>query len=271
MKHDLPERLNIAMMSSSQVVDLLVGMTVDVTVESLCYNLARYYRTGSCDYRIRDMIACVEQAWYRSVDRGQPDYSVYSSNYYLAESFACFAVYSKGYVRNLTKSVQGKQPVADMVAAGSTIVDLGCGCGLTTALLKSVFPSADVYGTQLKGLQHAIATAIGRQAGFTVLESIGNLLPDVVFASEYIEHFKEPIAHIAPIMDTRPALTVFANSFSASALGHFSEYKVGGELIQNKKMGRYFNRWMRSLDYAQVDTGFYNQRLCVWKDSNNEA
>jgi methylase of polypeptide subunit release factors len=69
----------------------------------------------------------LEQQWYDSVARGHPDYSVYDTPWYVAESFACWYVYSRHYLKLCEKA-----QIFDSLDVRS-VVDLGCGIGLTTA------------------------------------------------------------------------------------------------------------------------------------------
>ena len=48
-------------------------------------------------------------------------------------------------------------------------------------------------------------------------------------------------------------------------MGHFNYYIHNGELIENKKIGRLFNKTLREANYKQLKTGFWNNRPNVWR------
>ena len=206
--------------------------------------------------------------WYDSLKNGEPDYSIYADPVYIGEAWVCFCVYSKGYIRNLPR----------VIPQVNSIVDVGCGVGLTTAFLKSIFKPTWIYGTQVKGFQHDVATQVGKDFDFPVVESpihwkeMGKA--DMVFASEYFEHFEAPVQHLDYIVSqVDPTYVVCANAFSSKSVGHFPQYKFppAGSLIPtgiyatNKQAGRVFNKAMRQRKYRKVETGFFNSRPMIWK------
>ena len=217
----------------------------------------RYYG-GSAD--VRDEMAAgqaLERRWYASLTTGEPDYSVYDDEFFVSDVWACWIVYSRKYLKKIK---------ADDFPGVASVADLGCGVGYTTAALKELFPAATVYGTQLpSSFQSGVASTIGITKGFTVHpEATGPT--DLVFASEYFEHFQRPIEHLFDVLrKAQPKYLVIANSFGSRSVGHFDEYLNGDEHVSNKKIGRAFNEALRSQGYVQVETGFWNNRPMVWK------
>ena len=47
---------------------------------------------------------------------------------------------------------------------------------------------------------------------------------DLVFASDYFEHFESPIKHLNEVLKVNPKLIVVANSFGSVSVGHFNIY-----------------------------------------------
>lgn len=196
--------------------------------------------------------------WYLSLKNNEPDYSVYEGLEYVAEALNCYILYSKGYIRNLLRL-----NLDDV----KTIADLGCGIGYSTALLAELFPGSKVIGTQLPGLQRDIAEMKGADCGFTIEGSLSNYV-DLVFASDYLEHFPNPTDHALSFLQYKPKYLVLANSFAPTSTGHFDSYIIDGVGVDDKQAGRKFNNWLRKQGYAKLETGFYNGRPSVWKISH---
>ena len=76
---------------------------------------------------------------------------------------------------------------------------------------------------------------------------------DLVFASEFYEHLYEPLDHVKSVIDRlKPKYMVIANSFNVWAIGHFLNYKHGDRIIDQSKMGKIFNEYLRSQGYDNI-------------------
>ena len=213
----------------------------------------------------------LRQRWYRSLQKNDPDYSVYSAEEFLAETWFCWTHYSKKYLRALgtVEAVHGHSVFADLGTV-DVILDLGCGVGLTTALLKIVFPEARVIGTNFPGsIQTRVAEGFARDLGFEILpespdlESVG-----LVFASEYFEHIINPVEHLRDLVKrTNPGAFVIANAFNTESVGHFLEYIDGIHVIPQTDISKLFNTGLRQAGYQKIKTPFWNQRPTYWKRS----
>lgn len=204
----------------------------------------------------------LEDAWYRSLAAGAPDYGVYADDRYIGELYACRTGYSRKYLLALQK-------LGLFDAAARLVVDLGCGVGFSTAGLKLMFPATTVVGTNLAGTrQRSIAEAVGTERGFTVQDAAAaeDGVADLVFASEYFEHFEAPVGHLRAVLDAAaPKMLVIANAFGSKAIGHFDAYLVDGEKESPAATSRAFNAELRLRGYAPVETKFWNNRPSVWR------
>lgn len=208
--------------------------------------------------------------WYESYND-----NIYSDLDYVAEAFACWSVYSKQYMKSMLnpKSLPELGGILSDIGNVKTIVDLGCGIGMTTWAWKQLYPNARVIGTNIPDtFQTKIATRIGKQEGFEILSSdeIRRTYPmkaDIVFASEYFEHFQQPIIHLYYVFtNLYPRVMLIANSFSSRAIGHFESYETfDGNKISGKLYGRFFNNTMRVLGYQLVETKMWNGRPSYWR------
>lgn len=242
--------MNVALMTTDMLIKKVSGGSSEI--ESLCWQMTKHYRERSTTQTE------FEAKWHKSVQSGNPDFSIYDGARYVPEATACFLVYAKRYIKTATKFIEGKWPVNE-------VWDLGCGIGASTALLKLLFPMANVFGTQLKSEQRKIAEAFGQECGFKIMDSMCGKKDSIVFMLDYLEHFESPTEHLQTIISQKPKLLVMANSFGATAVGHFPEYKIDDSVFTNKETGRHFAQWLKKNGYKRVETGFYNNRPAIWE------
>lgn len=232
----------------------------------------RYYRGSKQARSFMRGTQRLEKQWYSSLPK-EPDYSVYSGTEILPDLWACWVVYSREYLRImqnprtiLNKDLQGYHSVVQEIGRPTTIADLGCGIGYTSAALTQMFPEAKVYATNLEGTaQFQVCKKMAEAYSFDLLPDVA-LLPqiDCVFASEYFEHFEKPIAHLREVLATNPKYLILANAFSSRSLGHFKHYDIGGIWLDGHSVGRAFNDFLRSSGYEKVPTSCWNDRPTVW-------
>jgi SAM-dependent methyltransferase len=238
---------------------------VDVAlVSEVATQTIKYLRGRSADRAQMRIAQVLEQRWYASLDAGSPDWSVYNTDYYMGELWACWIVYSRGYLRSLYRA-----GIVEDLSGIRGVVDLGCGFGYTTAALKEMFPSATVVGTNLEGtVQIELARRIAARAHFSIVPDIKDIATPVnfVFASEYFEHILEPILHLQEVIQRlQPRAFIIANAFGTRSIGHFDYYNVDGHPLDAKKTSKKFNDTLRLNGYSKVKTGLWNNRPTYWK------
>jgi SAM-dependent methyltransferase len=231
--------------------------------------LAYYGGSATTRQQLRDAQE-LERRWYESLRRGEPDYGVYTGELYLPDAWACWVVYSRPYLRSIS-SKQSLSPggvVADLGVV-RRVVDLGCGLGYTTAALAQMFPAADVYGTNLPDTrQYELATRIGRGCHFSLVPTEQQIEgpADLVFASEYFEHFEAPIDRLLSVVKRlHPRALIVANSFVPQSVGHFNEYRVDGEIVPRTQLSKRFNATLTQLGFRRVKLKVWNGRPAYWK------
>lgn len=222
---------------------------------------------GACREAVRGtqptILTALEQAWYRSLDYGDPNYFLYSTKAYLAEAFHCWWGYTREHLRWVRRSGLADRP-ADL------IVDLGNGIGFTTAALTLLFPNARVVATNVPGSwQYRIAERLADRYGFEMVPhpiDVGGRA-DLVFATEYFEHFYEPLEHLRNVVNfLEPGGFVIANTFTGDATGHFNTYEVDGVEVPCDQVGRLFGRDLREHGYTKTAAGF-NGKPAYWSGS----
>lgn len=220
----------------------------------------KYYR-GNLETREKlRYLQKLERKWYRSLKLGRPDYSIYNDIYMLSDLWACWVVYSRKYIKAITSKkiiIKGKL---------NRIVDLGCGIGYTTAALKEIFPTSKIYGTNLSGtLQYKICRKISSKNNFKLISKLKRSKVNLVFASEYFEHFKKPIEHLIEIIRIlKPDYFIIANSFNSKSVGHFNRYLHEDNYFNAIKISRLFNRTLRNFKYEKQITKCWNDRPSFW-------
>lgn len=212
----------------------------------------------------------VEKRWYDSLLKNSPDYSVYDDEYFIVETWVCWALFSRKYLLaiNNKKSLSNNNSIVNRIGKIKGFVDLGCGIGYTTAGLKELFPEARGYGTNLKGTyQYRLAGELGKERDFTITNDINNIKEtiDLVFASEYFEHIEDPIQHLEDVVNTlSPRFFIIANSFNSKAIGHFDTFTYKDKKIDKNKIGKEFNLRLKSYGYIKEKTNLWNNRPCFW-------
>ena len=210
--------------------------------------------------------------WYEKLHEGDIDaaYKVYSDEHYLTDQLNCFRVYARSYLRALSKSTKLiPQTLTQFTDDATSIVDVGNGLGYSTIILSQLYPDRKTYGTNLRDTdQWAFSAEMGRRYNFTMVEDVVEI-PEkggLVFASEYFEHFFDPIKHVEHIADAiRPKYFVIANSFNTHSIGHFEIYENFGAKVPQDKISKMFNNRLRELGYSQVKTGLFNNKPTLWK------
>jgi len=212
------------------------------------------------------------ELWYERLDNDDLDgaYEVYSDEHYLTDQFNCFRVYARNYLRALSKSTKLiPQPLTEFTDDATSIVDVGNGIGYSTAILSQLYPGKITYGTNLKDTdQWKFASEMARRYTFNMVEDVAEI-PEkggLVFASEYFEHFLDPIMHVEHIVEhIDPKYFVIANAFNTWSIGHFEVYKNHDMYVPQNKISRMFNNKLRELGYNQVKTGLFNNKPTLWK------
>lgn len=223
---------------------------------------------------IQEMIL-LQERWYESLKRNNPDYSVYSDPYYFCEVWLCWVNYSKRYLKDICKKtcVNTSHTIVEDIGSVKSVVDLGCSFGYTTAVLKSIFKNANVYGTNIKdSYQYKMAESYGKQYEFKVVDDISNMKADLVFASEYFEHFERPIEHLDYVIKTlQPKYLLIANTFNGKAIGHFDVYKHHSYTMSAKNTSKEFGKFLRNNFYRKINTNCWNNRPQYWKKEDGNT
>lgn len=236
----------------------------DITYDELS-DITKVYGIGSVNKNV-DLSPLLTK-WYASL-KTNPDYSVYGDDLYIAELWQCWRQYSRRHLLNIQKKTNlSTGSIVDDNSHARTIVDLGCGVGLTTALLRMIFPDSDIIGTNIDGAkQTLVAKHFAKQYDFDIVTDI-NKLPqtDLVFASEYFEHIIEPITHLNLLCSImKPSKLLIANAFGTTAIGHFDQYDTITGKLYAKDTSKLFNKNLKNMGFTKVKTKLWNSRPSYW-------
>lgn len=260
-------RTNIHLDEYLKVCSKYIPLDIEHSKDCINNLILEYYKKPH-NPNIISKMKDLEVKWYKSLeqDRQNPDYSVYGEIDYLYETWLCWAVISR---QNLTKITRYGQLLNGSIVENMTpqsVVDLGCGAGLTTSMLCEIFPTAKVTGTNFEdSYQFKIASEFGSKYGFTMLPEVKEQ-NDLVFASEYFEHILEPIKHLNTVLDIcEPKWLLIANTFTSPAIGHFNEYLHDGVFYTGKQISKIFSGVLKERGYIKVKTNCWNNRPQYWK------
>lgn len=211
----------------------------------------------------------LERRWYESLSLGEPDYSVYDGDDYLGEMWASWAFYARKYLR----SVRDKGFLAAF-QPGTRVLDMGCGCGLTTVALTQIIPHSQTIATNMGASRQAeFCRRLAAIHGFEIAGTLTDAAlvldgrVDVVFASEYFEHVPEPVEHLEEVLSLDPQMIIVANTFDRPSVGHFDTtgYHVRGEKVPNRSVTPAFHAVLRGNGFTKLETGFWNGRPACWR------
>ena len=198
----------------------------------------------------------LEKIWYASLLQDKPAYDIYESTDYISEALMCWQVCSRRYVQWIRSYVKDAKELSSVRG----VLDVGCGLGLSTAALVEVFPHALVYATQLKDCpQWEIASRLAKKFNFELRcpkTAIGEKI-DLVFASEYFEHFLDPLLELESLLFAyMPTFLIFANSFTSKSAGHFDRYDLNGLVVDGKTANKLFTRCLSRHQYQKIAGGW---------------
>lgn len=218
----------------------------------------------------------MEAIWYESLQRGEPDWSIYDSDEYLAEAWESWERYSRRYLKAILSKPRpefhgrfNNEIILQSFGKIETVVDIGCGLGYSTVALKEIFPDAEVYGTNLPDTkQTAFARQLLPEGGFHLIENIREVpqpRKTLVFASEFFEHLINPVRSLQEIIHIlHPKILVIANTFLSDSPGHFPFYRYQDKIVPRGGMSRLFNRELTQNRYKNIRTGLWNNRPALW-------
>lgn len=218
----------------------------------------------------------LELRWYASLAAGSPDYTVYEEADYLGDLWAGWVLYSRTFLRLIQKPPRRSSwggIRADFPSA-ARVVDVGCGFGWTTGVLKEMFPEADVVGTNVgTSPQTALAEIAAKRHGFRIVRSLSEIEApvDLIWACEYFEHWEAPVDHLRDVLQLRPKALLFANAFNVQSIGHFPAYLGDGKDVwgnrarmKGPETGRAFHTELKRAGYREVETRFWNNTPEYW-------
>ena len=225
-----------------------------IKFENIVLNTLKYINGDSSARNKLRELQDLENKWYEKLDNNIIDYSVYDDVYYLADTWVCWKKYSRDYIKRIKKHISIKNV--------HKIADLGCGIGYSSAALKEEY-NCKVYATNIKETnQYKICESISKKNDFILLENIDKIgIVDVLFASEYFEHFERPVEHLLECLNKlKPKHILFANTFNAKSIGHFNVYKNLNENYDGRKIVKLFSKTLIENGYIKIKTKCWNNR-----------
>ena len=173
------------------------------------------------DYRNQHILKeKLYKIWEEGLKNNNPSYFVYDDIAYMDEAFDCWKTYSRKYIKNFAKYLKDVNNLyTTELKKINCILDLGCGIGYSTVALSEVFKNSRIIGTQLSSskqfevckyleAQYKNISFVSSEQNTTLNEKI-----DVIFASEFFEHFEYPINLLIELINAyNPKYFICANS-----------------------------------------------------------
>lgn len=221
--------------------------------------------------RTPDYMIELENKFYDSQLTDIVDYSVYDDDYYFIDLWCCWQVYSRKYLNYFIKKgniIDYPEVYLKDYFKVNTILDLGCGIGMTSSALKQIYPDVTIYSTNIKeSKQWNFCSMMAKTYNFELVSEISTIdkQVDLVIASEYFEHIQNPTEHLLEILNKfSPKYMLIANSFNTNAIGHFNNYKYQDSIVNKKDISKLFNRTLVDNNYTKLKTKFWNGRPTIW-------
>jgi SAM-dependent methyltransferase len=256
---------------SEQAISLYSMLNkIDVEEASKLFkDLTHYYSSKKSDRIKYNSLLNLQETWYKSLDDYEPNYSVYSDKYYFIDLMACYWIYSKNYIVNLNKRVfdSKTKTINEKFNNIKSILDLGCGLGYTTNDLIKLFPNSKVYCSNIENTPQWYHCIEVLDDNVTLINenTLINEHIDLIFASEFFEHLKEPLTYLQKIIELNtPNILIIANSFNTKSIGHFYTYDVNGCPVDQAIMSKLFNGRLKNLGYKKEKTSIWNDKPSIW-------
>lgn len=239
---------------------------LDFDVEEMYEAGERWLRAFKADETTPEYDALLAK-WLNS---NRTDFSVYDDLHYVLDSWTSWALYSSRALHLINKRASDKKEVylLDFLSRTSAL-DLGAGHGYSTVAMSEILPNATVTATQLEGthqIEFARKLFESKPRLAIQTEKDPYQKTDIIFASEYFEHFDRPIHHLDEIMAADPDYLVTGNTFTVpDAVGHFEKFYNRDEVeMTGKEMGGHFARQVRKMGYKNQVIRFWNTTPCFW-------
>lgn len=219
----------------------------------------------------------LEKQWYDAIKDNKIDYSVYEEPNYWIDTWCCWKMYSRNYLKILTEKTHLKEynleiPLYEFLDNIKTVIDMGNGLGYSTGVLKELFNDSKVYGYNISGTtQYEFNQLLGKKYNFEMVDDYSNMGKiDLLFASEYFEHFERPIEHLQDVIQKlNPDYLIIANSFNTKSIGHFITYKhdngVFDEDIDQKVVSRRWIKELKNLGYEKLKANIFNNKPSIYR------
>ena len=189
--------------------------------------------------------------WYDNYNNDNR-FSFYDSKEYLYTTIMCYIDWTRDMVIR-TRNFADKMNIKP-----KTIIDHYNGCGLSTLLLKELFPDSEIhYYTDCKKQEDLMQHFNSALELNYKVHADGLSIYDLVCSFATIEHYEEPIKFwnekLAEITNKN---IIFTADFTTIGAGHFKQYKVDDKILEGKQMSRYFNKYLKNNGFEIIWKGW---------------
>jgi len=167
------------------------------------------------------------------------DYSIYENNEYVYESIASFKFYSSRDVRYLYKHFKDNPP--------KSILDYGCGIGLSTLYFAFLFPKTTIYAYDFSNKEIDFLKYLINKYSIKNIIIVSSPIPaELVCCFEVLEHNKDLDDFIPKVLNNVVKYFAYSSCFKTVYLGHFPEYYFNGKIVPHRKVKRQLNAYFKN-------------------------
>ena len=214
----------------------------------------------------RDLLKLEAQLYHQLRFLGNADYSVYQEKIYLSEVWVCFDYYAKKYIKDIfnTKLV----PDLKKYIGQGSVLDLGNGIGFSSVAFTQQLPNKVIATNVKKSYQWTLNETLSKAYNYKLIDSLSETEKEcieIVFASEYFEHFERPVEHLKEVLEiANPTILICANAFNADSTGHFDQYLDQSNMFTPKEISRLFGKTLKEYNYLKYETKCWNNRPSIY-------
>jgi SAM-dependent methyltransferase len=189
------------------------------------------------------------------IDSGRKDFSLYNEKDYLFETVEAFNYSSEAIKR--TFSIIKKLGKLDDI---KSILDYGCGLGMTSMLFSDLFPNTTIYAYDISTAELDFLKYVKEKYNYKniiIINDISQLpeKPTLVACFEVIEHNKDLDMFMEHIFDLIIKYFVFTSRFDSDYLGHFDKYNINSITVEPKKAKHLLYKKLKS-ELIYLDSGW---------------
>jgi SAM-dependent methyltransferase len=186
------------------------------------------------------------------IETGRNNFNLYQDKEYIFEVIESFK-YTKESIRRTKNLIDSNEITIN------SILDYGCGLGLSTLYFSFLFPTAKVYAYDLSKNNLEFLSLIKEKYRFENVSILNSedALPkaDLCAFFEVIEHNENIDSFFNFMLKAANKYFVYTSKCDSEYLGHFETYIINNNQVKVTKLKRELNKLIKE-KYALIDYGW---------------